>query len=99
MAYLNGGELEGARILEQASVSRLLEVQNPGSGICLIWHTTIGSWFGHTGGMLEGAASLAEFNKNDRAGMIIFCNTNSPAVYHGNEIFGLVRQKYHELIR
>lgn len=93
MAYLNGGEYEGSRILQQTSINRLLEIQNQASGTCLIWNAEIGGWFGHTGGMIDGAASLAEIQTNKKLGMIIFCNKHSNTVYHGNIIFGLVRQK------
>ena len=96
--YLNKGELDGNRILQENTIDMMLEIQNETSGICLIWRASLGGWFGHTGGM-DGAATIAEMNQKSNTGLIIFCNKHSNAVYQGHEIYGLVRQKVNEFIK
>ena len=96
--YLNKGELDGNRILQENTIDMMLEIQNETSGICLIWRASLGGWFGHTGGM-DGAATITEMNQKSNTGLIIFCNKHSNAVYQGHEIYGLVRQKVNEFIK
>jgi CubicO group peptidase (beta-lactamase class C family) len=95
IAYLNKGELDGKRILKTSTVDKLLELQNPTSGVCLIWRASLGGWVGHTGGMV-GTAAIAEIHPDTKRGLIIFCNKHTNAVYQGHEIYGLVRQKANE---
>lgn len=92
MAYLNGGELNGIRILKKSTIDKLLQIQNPVTGVCLLWKAGVGGWFGHTGGM-DGAATATDLHMEDQVGMIIFTNTHDGSVYPGHDIYGLVRQK------
>lgn len=97
MAYMNKGELDGQRILKQNTIIRMFEIQNGVSGICLLWHASIGNWYGHTGGM-DGAATIAEIHPESKVGFVIFCNKRPSAVFRGKKIYGLVKQKANEFI-
>jgi CubicO group peptidase (beta-lactamase class C family) len=99
MAYLNKGELEGIRILEETTINKILKVQNNASGTCLLWNASIGNWFGHTGGLSMGASSIVEIHPESNTGYIIFCNKPTSSIYQGHEIYGLVKQKVNEYIR
>ena len=90
---LNGGMYNDVRILEESTVSRMLEIQNPASGRCLIWDSYLGSWKGHTGGLDMGTATTLSIHPESSTGFIIFTNTTSPAVHPGGEIYWLIRQK------
>lgn len=94
-AYMNGGSLNGIKILNSGTVSRIMEMQNPVSGVCLLWRKSVGNWYGHTGGM-EGAATAADIQFDDGIGMIVFTNKHNGIVYPGHQIYGLVRQKANE---
>lgn len=98
LAYLNKGELDDNRILQENTIDRMLEIQNETSGICLIWRASLGGWFGHTGGM-DGAATITEMHAKSKTGIIIFCNKPTNAVYQGHDIYGLVKQKANEFIK
>jgi len=92
MVYLNSGELEGIRILEETSVHNMFELQNPITGRGLIWDIGIGAWYGHLGGM-SGCATTAEIQPKEEVGLIIFTNKHKGVVYPGHEIHGLLRNK------
>ena len=95
IAYLNRGilENENTRILQSSTIQRMLEIQNNASGTGLLWKASFGNWWGHTGGLEQGAASILEMQKSFSTGLIIFCNKHHKAVYQGNEIYELVRQR------
>lgn len=97
MAYLDRGEYNGVRILEENSVKSIFELQNPVSGRCLIWMCGIDDWFGHTGGMI-GCATTAEIQPEHKVGLIIFTNKHNGIVYPGHEIHRLIRQKVNEFL-
>jgi len=101
IAYINKGELDGHRILQESTidtVKKMLEIQNETSGICLLWRASLGDWVGHTGGMV-GTATITEMHPESKTGLIIFCNKHSNAVYQGHDIYGLVKQKANEFIK
>jgi len=98
ITYLNKGELDGQRILQETTVEKMLEIQNEMSGICLLWRASLGNWVGHTGGMV-GTATIAEIHPESKTGLIIFCNKHSNTVYQGHDIYGLVKQKANEFIK
>jgi len=94
IAYMNGGEHEGRRILREDTIDRILTLQNPASGRCLIWKRTIGGWIGHSGGV-NGATSYFEFQEEDGVGLILLSNVflteGSPLRAPGGRIYGLIR--------
>ena len=96
--YLNRGILDGHRILNENSINKILEIQNQASGRCLAWEEYLGNWFGHTGGLLRGAASTFLINPKSKTGIIIFTNSFSGLVIPGGDIFWLVRQKANNYI-
>lgn len=98
ITYINKGELDGRRILQENTVDMMLEIQNTTSGICLLWRASLGDWVGHTGGMV-GTATIAEMHPESKTGLIIFCNKHSNVVYQGHDIYGLVKQKANEFIK
>jgi CubicO group peptidase (beta-lactamase class C family) len=73
IAYMNGGEYNGRRILNKSTIDEILKIHNPASGVCLIWMCMIDNWYGHSGGV-NGASSYVEFNRQDNVGLIIFAN-------------------------
>jgi len=97
IAYINNGELDGQRILQEKTIDKMLIIQNETSGVCLLWRASLGNWVGHTGGMV-GTATIAEIHRESKTGLIIFCNKHSNAVYQGHDIYGLVKQKANEFI-
>ena len=97
IAYINKGELNGHRILQESTIEKMWKIQNEVSGICLLWRASLGNWVGHTGGMV-GTATIAEIHPESKTGLIIFCNKHSNAVYQGHEIYGLIKQKANEFI-
>jgi len=96
ISYMNGGRYKGNRILQESTVRQILTIQNPASGICLIWDLSVGDWYGHTGGK-PGTASSVEFKSDKKVAAMIVTNYRHPSVYPGNKIHSLVRriaQKY-----
>ena len=96
--YLNKGMLNGQRILSERSVDRILEIQNPASGRCLIWKAMHDGWFGHTGGLLLGTSTSMFIHPDTGRGIIVFTNTHSGAVTPGGEVFSIIRQKANEYL-
>lgn len=99
MAYMNGGELDGMRILKESTVAKILTIQNNISGRCLIWGASFGGWIGHSGRLDAGTKTIAEIHPHSKTGFIIFCNKSPSPVGHGDEIYSLVRQKANEYIK
>lgn len=88
--YMNEGVYDGTQILSSAAIDKMLEVQNPASGLCLIWYKWLGEWYGHNGGG-TGFSSRVEFNREDNTGIIILSNCQSDAIHPGGRIFELIR--------
>ncbi len=99
MAYITGGQYKGKRILEESTIEDMLEIHNPASGLCLIWNCTVGSWFGHSGGV-NGASTYVEFQKEDGVGLIVFAKVylgkGNPLFPPRGKIYGLLRKKANE---
>lgn len=79
IAIMNGGELKGKRILNKATLDKMLSLQlkgNPSQG--LVWHTfealadSTNLW-GHTGGD-PGITTYLFFHPTERKGVITFQN-------------------------
>jgi len=93
MAYLNGGEYNGKRILQAATIAEMLRVQVPNPGVGLIWWTFGNGYMGHNGGFV-GASSNLSINTTDKLGLLIFTNiVNKGTVYPGGRIYELIRQE------
>lgn len=90
---LNRGELDGHRVLQEKSVDRVLEIQNPASGRCLAWKAYPGDWFGHTGGLLMGTTATFMIHPQKKAAIIIFTNAHTGVVLPGGDLFWLIKQK------
>jgi CubicO group peptidase (beta-lactamase class C family) len=96
IAYMNGGQYGTSRILSEKKVAEILTMQNPASGLCLLWDCDLGNWYGHSGGE-PGISTRAEFQRDARVGVLIFSNTRNKLVYPGTRIHALIRreaQKY-----
>lgn len=96
MAYINGGIYRGKRILEEKTVEEILRIHNYASGTCLAWKSTLGGWYGHSGGV-TGASTYVEYQKKDKVGLIIFSNVflGEGSTLHppfGN-VYGLIRKE------
>lgn len=90
IAILNYGEYKGVRILEKNSVEKMLELNNPTTGISLIWDQCPGDCFGHNGGG-EGFSSRAEWFMDRKTGMFVFTNRWNSSVYPKGRIYELLR--------
>lgn len=99
MAYMNGGELDGQRILKASTVSDILTIQNKMSGLCFIWNASYGDWFGHSGNLGAGANAIVEVHAQSKVAFIIFGNKSPSHIEQGKDIYGLVRQKANEYIK
>jgi len=91
LAWLNGGELEGARILEPATVDEALEMRNPASGRCLIWLRGLGDWYGHTGG-IPGFVAVAELQRSTGAAVVVCANMRHGSILPGGRVHALLRR-------
>ena len=82
-AIMNGGELDGVRILEASTVQAMLEPSGlPAPRFGAIWVPTLGwrmstyngeVFFGHYGGD-RGASTIMDFRPSDGTGVIILAN-------------------------
>jgi CubicO group peptidase (beta-lactamase class C family) len=90
IAYMNDGRYKNSRILNENTVNEILTIQNPASGICLIWDCNIGNWYGHTGGE-PGISTCAEFQRDNKIGILIFSNKRNKFVYPGNRIHACIQ--------
>lgn len=102
-AIMNGGELDGQRILEEATVEAMLEPQFPDmemdfvehtilfphSQQALFWHSYNG-WHGHEGGD-DGAATFMYFDPETQVGAVVLINQADATSYMaGRRILQLV---------
>lgn len=81
-AIMNGGEFEGARILQQATVDEMLEKQQFSGlegedDIGIIWNHTKSGLIGHDGGD-HGETTVMYFNPENQTGAVILTNGNPP---------------------
>jgi len=90
MAIMNGGVLDGVRILNQSTIDTMLQTQNPANGLCLLWKRWLGEWIGHDGGG-TGFATRLEINTGEKIGFLIMANLQTDAVHPGGRIYELIR--------
>jgi CubicO group peptidase (beta-lactamase class C family) len=91
IAYMNGGQYKNIGVLKESTVQQILTIQNPASGICLIWDCSVGDWLGHTGGK-PGVATCVEFQRETKVALMIATNYHHSSVHPGNKIHALVRR-------
>ena len=91
IAYMNMGIYNGTRILQESTIIQILQVNNPASGVCLIWNKSLGDWYGHSGGE-PGVGSQVEFHPENKVSLMIFSNKRNSSVYIGNKIHAMVRR-------
>jgi CubicO group peptidase (beta-lactamase class C family) len=91
IAYMNGGQYKGTRILEDNTVNEILEIRNAASGLCLIWNCTLGNWYGHAGGK-TGTSAYVEYKRGSNVALMIVTNYRHPTVYPSNKTHALVRK-------
>jgi CubicO group peptidase (beta-lactamase class C family) len=92
MAMINDGSYNGKRILKSSSVKQLFEVNNPATGMGLIWKHCPGDCIGHSGGG-EGFSSRFELFPERKKAMLILSNRRNSSVYPQDRIYDLVRLK------
>jgi len=90
IAYMNGGQYNTSRILNETTINEILTMRNPASGTCLLWDCDLGNWFGHSGGE-PGIAARAEFQRDSRVGIVILSNKRNKLVYPGMRIHAVIR--------
>ncbi len=97
MAIMNGGSLNGNRILRTETVAQMLENQFVAtnlpfsSSISLMWRQPFNqAWIGHTGGV-PGASTVMDFHPQRGFGVIILTNqAGHSSIYPGGEIYNLI---------
>lgn len=81
MVYLNGGQVDGVRILEPATVDTILTVQFPDikSGMGLFWfgHSVMNRPAWQHGGGDAGVSTLASFCPETDVGVVVLTNASS----------------------
>ena len=90
IAFLHRGEYKGKKILEPNTVEKMLEVQNPSSGLSSLWWHYMGDCLGHDGGG-TGFRTLAEWYPESNKAIFIFSNKRNESVPPGGRIYELVR--------
>jgi CubicO group peptidase (beta-lactamase class C family) len=85
IAYMNGGEYNGNRILKESTINNILTAQNTNTGMCKIWYSFNSNWYGHSG-FVTGGSTHTEFQKDSKVGFIVFSNTHSNCVIRGGAI-------------
>jgi CubicO group peptidase (beta-lactamase class C family) len=77
VAFINGGIYEGSRILEKATINKMLSLQiggNTSQGLC--WHRSeFEALWGH-GGADPGVRTHMYFSPENKIGVIVFQNNN-----------------------
>ncbi len=94
IANMNYGEFNGKRILQQSTFEKMLEVQNPASGVSFLWWwSCMGNCIGHKGGG-TGFSTWVEWHFDGDGGIFIFSNKVNESIYPGGRIYDLVRYQY-----
>ena len=81
LAILNGGELNGNRILKAKTVEKMLDVKFPNanlafnSGVALLWRSSPRGWIGHTAGGVSTHSLM--LNPSTGHGFVIMTNTSA----------------------
>ena len=88
-AILNKGEYNGNRIMSEKTFDKMVELQNPGTGIAFLWYHCLGNCIGHDGGG-TGFRTLLEIYPEENKGIIILSNIVNNSVASGR-IYELVR--------
>jgi CubicO group peptidase (beta-lactamase class C family) len=96
IAMLNYGEFKGKRILQKSTVEKMFEIQNPASGLSLLWWHFIGNCIGHAGGG-TGFSTWAEWHFNNCGAMFIFSNKVNESISQGGRIYELIRYQYSKM--
>lgn len=90
IAMLNDGSYKNKRILEKESIEEMFKLNNPSSGISLIWDQCPGDCIGHSGGG-EGFSARFELYRNHGKAMVIFTNRWNESVYPKGRLYELIR--------
>ncbi len=90
IAMLNDGVYNGTRILTKASIEKMFELNNPSSGVSLIWRHCPGDCIGHSGGG-EGFSARFELYPESKKAMIVFSNRFNESVYMQGRVYELLR--------
>lgn len=90
ITILNGGELNGKRILQEATVNEMLRLHVASAGLGLIWWNHGSGYMGHTGSFW-GVSSSMDVNRTKRLGVLIFTNkANLNTVFPNGEIYNFI---------
>lgn len=90
IAMLSSGEYKGKRILQTSTFDKMLELQDPTSGVANLWVHCLGDCVGHLGGG-TGFSTWAEWHfMHDRA-MFIFSNKVNSSIAPLGRIYELVK--------
>ncbi len=92
LALLNEGVYNGKRILEQQTIDKMLEIQNPASGEAFLWWACPGNCYGHLGGG-TGFSTWAEWHFEDDWGLFIFSNKVNNSISPGGRIYELIHYR------
>ena len=90
IAFLNNGVYNGKRILKTSSIKKMMGVQNPATGMSLLWSNCPGDCIGHSGGG-TGFSTRVEWYFDNQKGIFVFSNKVNNSVYPLGRIYELVR--------
>ena len=90
IAILNGGEFNGKRILQKSTFDKMLEIQNPSSGLANLWWHCPNNCVGHDGGG-TGFRTWVEWKFDKDLGIFIFINKVNESIVQGGRIHELVK--------
>ena len=92
-AMLNGGEYQGVRILEEATVNDMLAIKVPSRDIGFIWTALSRDWMGHIGSYW-GVSSSLDINRELGLGVFIVSSSSDiESLYPDGKIYKLVHQQ------
>ncbi len=90
IAILNNGEYHGKRILQESTIGKMLAVQDPATGLSLLWWHFIGNSAGHSGEG-TGFSTRAEWHFDSGRVLFIFSSKVNESIAPGGRIYELVR--------
>ena len=90
-ACINGGQLDGKRILKESTVKGIFKEQYAGQGLAwVISNSPNGGRIFHHGGGDPGVSTFMAFRERDGAGLIVFFNCSNPGEHEDRIIDGIV---------
>ncbi|MEX0289935.1 MAG: serine hydrolase domain-containing protein [Flavobacteriaceae bacterium] len=98
IAILNGGTLEGGRILEEATVNEMLAIKIPDKNVGFLWTALSGKWIGHIG-EYWGVSSSMDIHREKNLGVFIVSNdSHIESIYPKGKIYRYIHKYAEQLV-